>query len=379
MTNLQHGTSYLPAKYRCYKSGSFIEYYVENPQTNKLHRKTIKVNRIIARHKYKKDALKHIDEMVRSINIKLSTGYNPFFDGEDSRLYVPMRDVFEQYLMEKSKECRPDTMRSYQSFVSQFTKYIAKNSTVGYISMVTHALVAKYLDHCYNVKNNSARTYNNQIKMGRAFFNWCIEKYYTKGNPFDKIKTKKKKKKKRIIIDVETRKKITDYLQDNNKNFLTICKLIYYSLIRPKEILMIKIEDINLEKHYIFIPSENAKTHNERFAALTPDLVAELAYIADYPKNYYLFSDKYLPGKRKKTTSALAKEWSRLRNKLKLDKNMQLYSFRDTGINAMLKCGIDDLSVMQHADHSSLEMTTLYANHYDEGLTQRIYENAPKF
>jgi integrase len=58
---------------------------------------------------------------------------------------------------------------------------------------------------------------------------------------------------------------------------------------------------------------------------------------------------------------------------------MQLYSLRDTGINEMIKSGIDDLSVMQHADHSSLDMTTRYANHADPHLVDVIYNKAPSF
>lgn len=58
---------------------------------------------------------------------------------------------------------------------------------------------------------------------------------------------------------------------------------------------------------------------------------------------------------------------------------MQLYSLRDTGIYDMLKSGIDDLTVMQHADHSTLEMTTIYGNHQDPNLINLINEKAPKF
>lgn len=55
----------------------------------------------------------------------------------------------------------------------------------------------------------------------------------------------------------------------------------------------------------------------------------------------------------------LRKYWIKIRKKLNLPEEMQLYSLRDTGIFDMLKSGIDDLSVMQHADHHSLEMTTI--------------------
>jgi integrase len=68
-----------------------------------------------------------------------------------------------------------------------------------------------------------------------------------------------------------------------------------------------------------------------------------------------------------------------MKKRLKLPDEMQMYSLRDSGIYDMLKSGIDDLSVMQHADHSSLEMTTLYGNHFDKDLIKKIIDKAPKF
>jgi hypothetical protein len=45
----------------------------------------------------------------------------------------------------------------------------------------------------------------------------------------------------------------------------------------------------------------------------------------------------------------------------------------------MLKCGIDPLTVMQHADHHDLSMTTRYANHVDPHLVETISTKAPQF
>ena len=68
-----------------------------------------------------------------------------------------------------------------------------------------------------------------------------------------------------------------------------------------------------------------------------------------------------------------------MRTALGLPDTMQLYSLRDTGINEMLKVGIDPLSVMQHADHHDLSMTTRYANHVDPKLVETISTKAPAF
>ena len=68
-----------------------------------------------------------------------------------------------------------------------------------------------------------------------------------------------------------------------------------------------------------------------------------------------------------------------MRKQLQLPDTMQLYSLRDSGLIDMLHAGIDQLSVRQHADHSSLAMQDIYTSHYDTNLNDTIYNNAPEF
>ena len=129
------------------------------------------------------------------------------------------------------------------------------------------------------------------------------------------------------------------------------------------------------------IPNENAKTHNLRYAAMSKELHTYLSEIKinRYPDKYYLFGEDLRPSANPCGTARFRQIWERVRKDLKLPQEMQLYSFRDTGINNLLKSGVDALTVMQHADHHDLAMTTRYANHADSGLIQKIYEHAPEF
>lgn len=374
--------NYRPAILHEYKSGWLIEYYCENPVSKKMQRKTIKMNLLVSRYKNKRDARMHVNKIVSSLNIKLAKGWNPFFESEDARLYSKVSDVLILYLQEKEKELRENTMRSYKSFVSLFSQWINSNFSDIYSGMVNATVASRFMDYVYNDRNVGQTSYNNYLKMGRAIFNWMVEKCYCKENPFAKLKLKKKQKKSRIMIDAETRKQIINYLEVHNPQFLVVCKLVFYSLIRPNEIRQIKIGDINLPKHYIVINDDVAKNHKTRFAALTPDLINDLKKmnIEKYPANYFLFSGELSPGPSMAGSARYRKEWDKLRKELKLPQQMQLYSFRDTAIFEMIKhSGIDDLTVMQHADHHSLEMTTIYADHYDPNLINTIFEKAPKF
>lgn len=110
---------YLCAKLYEYSDNDWqIEYYAKNPQTGKMKRFRLRVNKIVKRSRNKKEARKQIGQLIEILNNKLYNGWNPFFEGEDARLYMKLSEVTDIYLAEKRKELRPDTIRCYSSFIT---------------------------------------------------------------------------------------------------------------------------------------------------------------------------------------------------------------------------------------------------------------------
>ena len=143
------------------------------------------------------------------------------------------------------------------------------------------------------------------------------------------------------------------------------------------------MRDINLEDHYIRVPAENSKNKKERVATITGPIIE---YIESLMKTYrdgdmFLFgaTEGSLPGKTRMSMARMRKKWMDVRSELGLPTEMQLYSFRDTGLVDLLHAGVDPLTVQHHADHSSLDVQRIYTDHYDPGLVKRIFENAPDF
>lgn len=380
-TNLCFQVNYKPAVLKHIKNCWLVEYYALNPQTQELTRFRTKLNAVRKRYATAAEFKQYANTIVNQINAKLFGGWSPFFESENTRLYTKLSDVINQFTQEKSKELRPATLRTYTSWCNLFSEWANKNIPGVFVSMINKVIAIRYMEYMYNKRGVSNRTYNNNVKQGRVFFNWCIEKCYAKENPFEQITKKRNAEKKRIMIPEATRAKITEYLKKTNPNFLTVCKLVYSALIRPKEIRMIRIKDIHLKEHYIYIPPENAKNHHGRVSAISDSLCAEIETIMKEAKsdNMYLIGPLLHPSVKVCPEAYMHKYWDRMRKALNLPDEMQLYSLRDTGINNMIKSGIDPLTVMQHADHHDLSMTTRYANHADEGLIDKIRAKAPEF
>lgn len=380
ISNLQ-ARQYLPAMLKHNGIGWFIEYYAIHPQRQDFERVRVKLNRERKRFATLADFRVYANRIVCEINSKLAGGWSPFFVNENARLYTPLSVVMSEYLLEKKKELRPDTLRSYSSFCKILNEWCEKNTPQIYMSLFNRVLAIRFLDYVYNERKVSARSWNNSLKLARAFFSWAKEKCYINENPFELIKPKRMQEKKRILIPSEYRLQITNYLMERNSAFLTVCRLVFISLIRPKEIRQIQIKHVSLKDKAIFIPSENAKTHNARYAAINAQILDDLLRmnLERFPQDYYLFGENYMPSAEPCGMARFRKDWDKVRRALKLPAEMQLYSLRDTGINNLLKSGIDPLTVMQHADHHDLAMTTRYANHRDEHLTNTIFNNAVDF
>ncbi len=425
--------NFLPATLKRNSNGWNIEYYARNSERSDLQRVRIRLNRERKRYARIKDFYVYTNNIITEINQKLAQGWNPFTgtycmasvypiipestqpiiyrectqdtqnqqpnptlaqtetksidkpvknnSKTSARKSLTLEELGKLYLKEKGVDVRADTMRSYKSFCNQFETWCKKTDENILASNITHAMAIDYVDECYLEQKVSKRTYNNKVKLGRALFAWAVEKCHVDVNPFEKIKLKKVDEKKRIMIDTESRKKIIDYLQSRDNNFLTVLYLVNISLIRPKEIRNLRIRDVKLAQKAIIIRGENAKNHHERYAAISPQVLEKLLdmNLDKYPEDYYLFGPELMPDKISCGEARFRKEWFHIRRDLKLPEAMQLYSLRDTGIFELLKSGVDSLSVMQHAGHRDLSMTTRYANHHDVNLTDRIYKNAVEF
>lgn len=312
-----------------------------------------------------------------------------------SRADEPLVKVLDKFIDEKSGELRETTLRTYKSFCRNIKAWTQKNYPQIKASEFGQEQALEYMEYVAAGSNStdnvvakrhddgtlSARSYNNNLKQGRLVFSWAVSNCYAVDNPFAKIKVKREEEKQRILVPQEVRAKIGDYFREKNTAMLIVCDLTYSTLLRPIEISRIQIKYINIDEEIITMPGDKTKNHKNRVCRISPQILPVLReYVhGASPDDYLLADGSWRCGKVPMHVHTFSKTWDRMRKDLGLPKEMQLYSLRDTGINNMLKSGIDPLSVMQAADHHDLSMTTRYANHADPDLFKKLNELAPGF
>lgn len=379
-TNTSEIITYRPAALKHNAHGWSVEYFAFDPAEGRLKRHAVKLNVLRKQYGRLSDFKAHCNTIVCTINSKLAGGWTPFGETQNARLFTPVVKATESYINEKQAELRPDTVLNYKSFcktLTEWTESVAPGMQVGAFNRL---LAVRFMDYLFDRKKLRGRSWNNRLKQARAFFGWAVEKCYAKENPFEGIKPKREDPKKRVLIAADVRKRISEYWDQRNPGYVVLCEMVFSALIRPKEAWRLKVADVFIEKGYVYISESGAKTHYHRFASLTPDLSRRLSdMIGGHDPGEFVFGKGYATGATQMAYSRFRKDWDDMRKELHLPVEMQLYSLRDTSINEMLKAGIDPLTVMQHADHHDLAMTTRYANHADPHLVSTIRERAPKF
>lgn len=365
--------NYLPAQLHRGKE-IYIDYYVIKPGEKKLVQRKIKLNKV--RKKCNSNEFeRYCRALIKSVNEKLASGWNPFIEQEASKSYTLLFTALDTFMAAKSKEMEDNSIRSYNSFIRMLKDYVSKNlpgSNKIFCLNFDKKAALEYLNYCWMEKEISGRTFNNYIRGYHSIWSWFVEYNYAKVNVFEGISRKKQKRKNRKEITPQLRTEIKEYLQSNNENsYWLMCELCFYCLIRPVEMTRILTKNVNIDKQIIILDSDSTKNNKERISSIPGHIVPILDKQLRSGIGKYLFSREnfWMPGNIQIDSREIARRWNKLREKINIPTDVQFYSQRDSGIIFLLDSGISPEYVRSQADHYSLNMTTEYSNHFrPEGI-----------
>lgn len=349
----------------------YVCYYVLDPANEKLKRMRIRCNRI----KNNRERARYATLLCAEINRKLYSGWNPLTGGDTlARKRPTVVEAATDYVRRKEKDLRRDSLRSYRSKLSFFIRWCERAGISDWLcGRFTSAHAAGFLDN-YGGHGRSSYAFNSMLQYLKGMFRSFVCDGYASKNPFAAFKGKRREEKRRVTIPKQDRRRILNYfLRRNMPEYVAMIRLCFKYLVRPKEILMLRIGNIDFDGGLLRIPPEVSKNHNERTIALGHDVMKYFRELRqrDCTPDSYLFSTDFKPGTRLYTTKNLFVVWQRMRENLSMPENYHFYSLKDTGITEMLESGMPPKFVKDLAGHQSLAMTERYTHISD---ARRILE-----
>ena len=338
----------------------YVCYYVLDPTNEKLKRMRIRCNRI----KNRREQRKYASLICAETNRKLYNGWNPLFGGDSAaKKRVSIVEAAANYVRQKEKDLRKDSVRSYRSKLSFFTKWCEKVGISDWLcGRFTTAHATRILEE-YSCHGRSTYAYNSMLQFLKSLFKSFVYDGLVPRNPFAAFKGKQREAKRRVTIPKQDRRRILNYfLKRGMKEYVAMIRLCFKYLVRPKEILMLRIGDIDFEGGLLRIPPDVSKNHTERTIALGYDVMKYFRELLeqDYSSDTYIFSTDFKPGERLYTTKNTFSTWQRMRKQLSMPDSYHFYSLKDTGITEMLESGMPSKFVKDLAGHHSLSMTERY-------------------
>jgi integrase len=299
----------------------------------------------------------------------LESGWNPFINGSNTSELTLFTEAVNKYLLFKSKELKPNSLRGYKSYIKRIIDYVEKKYPNLFSVNFNKKITLDFMTSLRLGQNISNQIFNNNLLFYRIMFNWLVEYNYADVNYFNEIKPIPKKKLKKIRRPFEQNEliKLVDYLTKENKRYLCMCLLCYYCLLRPEDIVNLKKSSFDLKRHLIFISEDYTKNDKNSYRVI-PKVLDKYLTVLELSKmnnTDFVFSTTktFLPGKKKLDSREVARYWANhVRPFCKFGIDLQFYSLKDTGITNLMSNGISSIYGQGQADHSSLEITEKYAH-----------------
>jgi integrase len=254
----------------------------------------------------------------------------------------------------------------------------------------------------------SNKSYNKHLNYLKAILTRVVDWEIIENNPALKIKTLPVDETEKYVpyTDAE-RKAIQEYLFMHHYRFFVFLMFVYHAGVRPKEILALKIKDIDLINMQITIlpnmEAGNSKTRKIRKIPISKALLPFLRelQLSAYSRECYVFGSPYEAGKGNRGSSAgglsgamhpeyfkpsatmikrdtVTRLWKKvIMEKLGIEKH--LYAAKHSGGNAKIMAGISIDALQELYGHSSRLMTEKYVSELKKVHFNQIIELSPDF
>lgn len=351
----------------------YVDFFALDPATGSMRRKKYMLDSIGKVTERRRRA----QELIESVLKMLRAGWSPWVNVDDNRGYTLLEEALGKY--EKSLERMPKlkTRQSYASHLNVLREYIGSMVLPPrYVYQFNTAFVSDFLDWLYLDRDVSGRTRNKYRGWCSALASYFIEREYISSNPVAKIKHAPEVVKKRQPLTAAMLQALRRHLEVQNPVFLLACMMEYYTMIRPTELVNIRIRDISIKDQSVYVAAEYSKNKRDGKVGLNEELIKLMIDVGlfRFPGDCYIFGDKLRHSMTKGSSEIFRREWLKVRKALKWSDVYQFYSLKDSGIRDLANAaGI--VIARDQARHTDISTT----NKYLQGRDMPVHDETKHF
>jgi integrase len=365
-----------------------------------------------------RERLKKANSIRQELAQMLEEGFNPLSQ-EFEKPETVEQNPFEKYSFSEAidfaiTKCSVSsaTLKAYKQ-TARYCKDAARRLTISKMLMkdIKKQHIKLILEEAKKKSKWSNKAYNKHLGYLQAILSRLDEWEIIEINPAHGIKNLPVVESEMYVpYTDEERERIKEYLYIHHYRFFVFIFTIYSTGIRPKELLALKIKDINIDKNIITIypelDKENSKTKSIRKVPISKPLLPFFREMElhKYNKEYYVFGSPYTSGRGNsgsaKTSNGQAfgvmhPEYfkpsevmikrdtvTKLWKKLIIDGlgiNKHLYAAKASGGVALIKAGVSLDAIQAMFGHQTKKQTEHYIKMIKDVYKEEIVNNAPGF
>lgn len=250
-----------------------------------------------------------------------------------------------------------NTYRIYVSMFNSFLHFIAPLSA----DEATEKDIRRYQDFLVKKRKLSQSSQNQAIN--------AIKFYYEKLKGQDKktyyIERPRKEKRLPVVLSEGEVLNILKYTK--NMKHRLLFAFLYATGLRIGELLNLRIEDVDLERHTVNL--KKAKGKKDRMSILSADLVPVIkTYLQEYKPNYWFVEG---PGRKQYSASSVRASLHRSAKMAGIKKKVTPHTLRHSFATHLHEQGTDIRNVQELLGHNSPDTTMIYT-YVSKGSLQNI-------
>jgi integrase len=373
-----------------------IYYRVFNPMTGRVE--TIRDYFGLFRIKELKRRYEVALEKCNEIYQKLQSGWRPFdvVCIENKLSYSFERKMFKSYVIVNSIEAVVSEFLAHGKFTDSMRVEITSKAR-GFVlwlkskklnnvqmALIDNATVVSFFEFIIEKLELSGNTVKKYRQTLLSLWDYGISKKYAAHNIVTNLPVCSREKDEAAKpIRKEDLEKFWKEIQKDPMLELA-CKLELFGLMRPgKEVRFLKVGMIDFPKSVINLPADIVKNTNpnrrrSKTVTVPEHLLCEMVdryRLHDYPKDFYVFGKYGVPGLEHLGKNNLRTRFRTIRENLKLPNYYKLYSFKHTGVAALMDMNFHPNEIAQQAGWSSTYTLEIYARHKEVSANKNILEN----